>query len=116
MQVNINTIKDVLNDNGALYTYNQFIDKFGECISWLNYYSLVTAIPLEWMELMVTKDNQYIASLDLHDQLKGYVSVTNITYTKYITKRNILQIYCDRWHHQGIDIEEEKLRTKLLEV
>ena len=105
MQVNVKTIEDMLNENGVMYTCNQFLSKFGECISWLNYYSLITAIPAHWIDLMVSQDHLYIASLDLYDQLKGYVSVTNIVYTKYIARNSVLQVYCDRWYHAGIAIE-----------
>ena len=48
---NVKFIEDLLDGNGFI-TYEAFIDKYTRCISWLEYHSLLQALPARWKRIL----------------------------------------------------------------
>ena len=47
---------DLLSDDCTLSMHIQFKEKHGDCITWLEFYSLISALPNEWEMLLNLND------------------------------------------------------------
>ena len=77
MRMGILCVKDLINEEkGVLYDYAEFYDKYGSDISWLNYYSLLAAIPNDWKDKLsvhIVFDINYQSVCDRFIDLKKYI-------------------------------------------
>ena len=48
-------IKNLLNDNGEIMNYNEFVDKYGNIMNYVLFYGLLSAIPAEWKQIIRNK-------------------------------------------------------------
>ena len=80
MQVGVNRVKDLISQQSCFYTYDDFCVKYGFCITWLDYYSLMFAIPEDWLPALLGNNSflPYNTPLDKLQQSSG-----NITRTVY---------------------------------
>ena len=111
MRAGLKRIEDLHTENGLPMSYIQFQAKFGNCITWLEFYTLCFAIPENWL-ISPAQDTQ-IATL--HDQLESKNSISSFVY-KFITKDCCMQEYCNRWNKLFVEIEPERMRTTLVNI
>ena len=95
LQAGIRAFNDLLDENREPLTYDDFCIKFGLCFTWLNYYSLISAIPTEWFQIVqniqIITDN----SQTNFDKLNSTrASKTNIVYGRLISNPYRLNSIC----------------------
>lgn len=64
-------------------TFKEFVWKWGECINWLQYSSLVKAIPSEWKQV-IRQDESSIENLaeSHYEKLMAYEKWSRLAYTE----------------------------------
>ena len=98
----IKHIKDLISPDNMIYSFTQFTAKYGNCIYWLNYYSVITAIPKTWLEMLfITHATPENAFLYGYYQLYQFQSISKKADYRYITNHSFLPKYCARWFKQG---------------
>ena len=79
----IKHVKDLISLDNMIYSFTQFTVKYGDCISWLNYYSLITTIPITWLEMLfITPATPENAFLFGYNQLYQFQSISKIAYDR----------------------------------
>ena len=81
MRVGDNTINNLLDVNLEIMTYGDFCEQYGMCITWLDYYSLLSAIPTEWLPWLLSISNSQAHPKTNLDKLRlRKTSITNVVY------------------------------------
>ena len=94
-------VKDVFRE-GAFLTYAEIKSIFGtECISWLEYFSIVNAIPLDWKTTLKrnpnVKDYEFKHNIDICTDKK---KVSRYIYYKLCENNTNLSEKLDKWNRQ----------------
>ena len=76
---------DICNENGQLLTHAEFVDKWGEVCNWLQYNSLISAIPPDWYK---TQENLEICPQTLFEYLVGQTKPAAILYSMLIEHKS----------------------------
>ena len=80
MRVGVNTINNLLDVNLEIMTYDDFCDQYGMCITWLDY-SLLSAIPTEWLPWLLSISNSQAHPKTNLDKLRlRKTSKTSVVY------------------------------------
>ena len=126
----IKYIKHLLNKEGKLYNYNEFINKTAIQINFLDYHSLLKSIPKAWVNILKTGNiNDYHRSFNYRDHTLTKIlqedKVSRSVYRSLIDKQNIhtnnenkwdevLQINID-WRTTYKRIKEVTMQSKVQE-
>lgn len=94
---NIIFIRDIVNVNGRLKTYEEIVLQYGECVTWLQYGQLISAIPSDWKQNIVY-DVGY--SLSLFDRFSTFIKISNLAYTMLIKDEKALTKRKQRWERK----------------
>ena len=105
MQVGIKTVSDLLNNDGTFYDYDQFVVRYGKCLTWLEYMSLKKAIPITWFCVDLELSVSIFENESMYDRLQKLPSVSRTVYSIYCTDQYCLNKYHDRWVSKGIEID-----------
>lgn len=100
-------INDIINENGVFLKYKEIVDKFGLCISWLQYNQILSAIPAEWSQACI--NNNRIFTLYNFDRLLGFNKISSIVYDEFIKNDQALMSRKNRWElklHIIMDIKQ----------
>ena len=109
-------VKNIINVRSNALSYSDINDKFPDCIAWLQYYQLVSAIPKDWWFIMRDAVNSELCHTEsLLDELVHKSHPTNWTYSKLITDYKYLQRYSDKWETSEINIDSDTLSKVLIE-
>ena len=92
---NIMYVKDIWEIN-RFYTFEEICLKYGDCMTWLEYNSLIAAIPNYWKYLLNTP-NLIDTQLSLWDISKGKASFTRKVYWKIMRNKPKKYISAEKW-------------------
>ena len=88
LRTNVEQISDLVSETNRYYTYNQFIDKYGQILSWLEYVALLHAIPKQWYVLIINEESgDEQASVELLDKSCDMPSISNTICTIFCTNQ-----------------------------
>ena len=76
-------MQDICDEQGDILEYNDFVQKFGHCINWLEYKGMIDAIPGHWKFFLRT-DNLTDKQINCAEVLKGK-KVANKVYQMLIS-------------------------------
>ena len=108
---NFTMIKDIVNpETKALYTYNQLRTKYNDLtISWLEYQSIVNAIPGNWKSILTDSDEGELEnpsnSKCLFEVMMSQPKVSNYVYKCMIDDGSELPKYLDRLKERNVCTE-----------
>ena len=102
IQAGVWDVRSLWNDTcNDFYTYERFQEIYGSCITWLEYTSLLKAIPRIWAEY--AKSAPVGASrTPLYMELNGDKHISRTVYNMLIEDDTALLKYASRWAKHGI--------------
>ena len=100
------TVSDILNDIKSFIPFNQYVTKWGNTLTWLEYAQIVNAIPRSWVKLLEQKGNQnYVYP---YDQLYSVKNVTGVIYRTLTANEGILQTVYHKWEQVVPELKWEE--------
>jgi hypothetical protein len=77
IQAGLIYLRDLINEHGKFCTYDNIIEPYGQCITFLDYYAIVHSIPQYWKHLIncSTTGCLQLASVD---NLTAYLTCCNV--------------------------------------
>ena len=118
----IKYIKHLLNKDGKLYNYNEFINKTAIQINFLDYHSLLKSIPKAWVNILKTGNiNDYHRSFNYRDHTLTKIlqedKVSRSVYRSLIDKQNIHKNNENKWEEDlQINIDWRTTYKRIKEV
>ena len=96
--VGINRIVDLISPNHHFCSYEEICRKYGTCVTWLNYYSLIFAIPESWLPTLL-KHNFNLQSFEskLDKLINRKTGISRTVYTVFISNPTRLSDVCIKW-------------------
>ena len=73
---------DLYNSDKEVLSYNQIVRKFGSCITFIEYYSLLEAIPKLWKHIIRSSNFEH-ATIMVHTQYDKLGTMGKIMYGVY---------------------------------
>ena len=100
-------VKDICLD-GKLCTHEEICNTWG-AVSWLEFQSIKTAIPMEWKEMLQPIDNAEITDVKLYRRLKStpISMVSRKIYNMFIFDEVYVHKYAMRWESCNIKVDFE---------
>lgn len=97
-QAGIGHVVDIY-QNGAFLSYQAVRNKYGNCISWLKYYQLVSSIGSTWGALLI---NPNIGDVIMYRYvyIKSFGSICNTVYNQFITDKTAVNRYWESWNRE----------------
>ena len=95
MQHGIHTVQDILIQNRFM-TIQELHDTYGPHVAWMDYYTILTAIPTDWkVQLQINPQENYF--LYNHKDLFNTANRTQILYTRLISDYHCVEKYALWW-------------------
>ncbi len=98
-------IRDILNEDNAFLSYNEFCRKYGYTIDWVTYFGLIEAIPQDYKTIIRHGAYNNITVTTFYDKLIQKDLSSRTLYFELITREDILLRIAGKW--------EEKLQTPI---
>jgi len=113
---NIKIMKDIIDPvTRNFYSWQQIVKKYGVKDNYLNYYSLISAIPLEWKRTLTLRDGDMEVENTIFDNLISCTKPANLIYKQRINA--LSEQPCDRidkWNEDmNIVLDEDEWLTLL---
>ena len=97
MSIGINRISDLISPKGTLYIYSELKEVYMiNRVTWLEYYSLVSAIPTKWLDIIdinTGSSNEYTSRIE---KLRDQPGWSKSTYSQFIVDKDITKVCCLR--------------------
>lgn len=110
---NLIYVKNLFNDQGMLYTYNELVAIYGNCITWLQHMQLIAALPHHWKQYLISNPIMQIDTGTFYEQVINESKITNIVYNKLITESEYLDKPRMKWQTR---LEEPVYQEEFVDV
>ena len=95
---NILAVADLLDENGSLHSWDSFNQKHPGVLQWLEYYSIVDALPKDWITLIDAKQRTTDKHEHRYTNLVKLKKVTAKVYKELILIPNVMNGAVNRWN------------------
>ena len=105
-------MSDIWNEKrDRFYSYEELCARYGSCIDWLQYTSLITAIPWLWKQWIVEGTIFHDTTPNLYDSLLNCKNVSKVIYSVLIENETKVLKYARYWMECGFDFTAEEYRS-----
>ena len=105
--IRLEDIHDENRGNGCI-DYNEFVVRYGKCVTWLEYASLCNAIPFFWKCFMRSTVEKTTDRVGKYEKIENGSKIANIVFKDIISSENIVEKYRIRWGNAGVEISSEE--------
>ena len=112
LQCGIHHIRDLIDQYhlNVFLTNDKFFERYGQCVTWLDFYSLLSAIPATWHFFFNDSEcNESCSIMSSYDKLKiSTQSISGQVYCKYVSNLRLMLKTCNKWSNElQYDLEYE---------
>ena len=102
IEYNIHKIEDLYSlEEGRFYTFQEFCQKYGEIITWLEYTRVLNTIPKLWKNILISSDICWDGAYSSqYETISARSKPTNYIYRSMINKSDELCVYYSRWNQE----------------
>ena len=90
-------VTDLIDEEGKVMCYNQFVARYDRCLTWLEYRALIKSIPNSWLGLIKLSlgESGFVSKLQ---ELLSHINPSREVYTQLVTHQDTFQNQLDRWN------------------
>ena len=114
MDKGIMEIMDIIDVNtNDFYTYEQLTQTFNVKIPFVDYFSLIDAIPRTWKQMLKSQPIELSTEVAFPiDEIMETEKITAYIYKKIIDNESVIKECTDKWKQKlGMDIKQEQIKT-----
>lgn len=90
-------VKDLFSPQGTLYTYNELLSVYGNCMNWFQHTQIIAALPHHWKQYLLADNSIQVDSNTLIDRLSNETKITKIVYKNLISESDYIDKPRMRW-------------------
>ena len=111
----IQTIRDIANEEGtAFFTFEQFEEKYGNCTNFIQYYTVIAAIPAKWKQFLFGNNARECNSNDYVQKWEAIQTVTKVSIARLLWSNELkVETPPPGWSKLLREINKLTLSTKL---